>query len=132
MRDVSRYDRRAVSAWRDQGWKASVAFVAAATALVYIRPIVLHEVFFRRDISRFIHPLFAEVRRRVWAGELPLWSPSEYGGAPLLADVTTATLYPPNLLLLWLAPAAASAWCPTISTLIAAAGASQSNSRLGG
>ena len=44
-------------------------------------------------------------RRRSWrTGELPLWNPTLYGGAPFVADIQAGFLYPPNLILFLLWP----------------------------
>jgi Bacterial membrane protein YfhO len=84
-----------------------LAWIVPVLALVYARPLWFGAVFFRRDIARYIHPIYVQTRARLSAGELPLWSRGEFGGMPMLGDVTNAVLYPPNLALLWLSPAVA-------------------------
>ncbi len=81
-----------------------LALIGGVVALVYAAPIFFNEVFFRRDISRYIHPILAQLRARIAAGELPLWNRGEFGGMPLLGDVTNSALYPPQLALLWMSP----------------------------
>ena len=45
--------------------------------------------------------------RLLAAGQLPLWNPYTFGGMPLLANVYTGALYPPNWLFAVFAPAVA-------------------------
>ena len=49
------------------------------------------------DNATFNYPLRVEVARQWAAGRLPLWNPYNLAGAPLLADITSAALYPGNL-----------------------------------
>jgi hypothetical protein len=60
---------------------------------------------------------------RLLAGQLPLWAPDYFVGAPFLANPQTGVLYPPNWLTLWLAPPRAYAWQLVGHTLLGAAGA---------
>ena len=107
---------------RNHSTKLGVVLIGGVVALFYAAPVFFGEVFFRRDISRYVHPIFAQVRRRLAGGELPLWNPAEFGGAPLLGDVSSTTLYPPNLLLSWMSPAAAISALVVLHHLLAALG----------
>jgi hypothetical protein len=53
---------------------------------------------------------------------LPLWNPHIYLGAPFLANIQAAALYPPNLLLLLLPPAPAISWLVALHAGLAGAG----------
>ena len=57
------------------------------------------------DLVSFLFPSYRFAAASLGAGELPLWQPHLYGGAPFLADMQTGLFYPPNLLLFLLAPA---------------------------
>lgn len=56
------------------------------------------------DLVSFLFPTYRYAAARLWAGDLPLWNPHLYGGAPFLADTQSGLFYPPNLLLSLLAP----------------------------
>jgi len=88
-------------------WCVASSLLLALFAAVYARPIWMGEVFYRRDIARYIHPIYAQLRARLWAGQWPLWNPYEYCGVPFLGDVTNAVFYPPNVAVLWASPATA-------------------------
>src|SRR5262245_25762287 len=51
---------------------------------------------------------YRDARLRV--GELPLWVPDYFLGAPFLANPQTGVLYPPNWLTVWLEAPRAYAW----------------------
>ncbi len=53
---------------------------------------------------------------------LPLWNPHIYLGAPFLANIQAAVLYPPNVLFLLLPPAAAVGWLVALHLGLAGAG----------
>jgi hypothetical protein len=57
------------------------------------------------DLVSFLFPTYRYAAARLSAGDLPLWNPHLYGGAPFLADTQSGLFYPPNLLLSLLAPA---------------------------
>ncbi len=50
------------------------------------------------DLVSFLWPTYRFAARSL-PGELPLWNPHQYGGAPFWADNQSGVLYPPNLLL---------------------------------
>jgi hypothetical protein len=56
------------------------------------------------DLVSFLFPTYRFAAARFQAGDLPLWNPHLYGGAPFLADMQAGLFYPPNLLLFLLAP----------------------------
>ncbi|MBC7233004.1 MAG: YfhO family protein [Chloroflexi bacterium] len=56
------------------------------------------------DLVSFLYPLYAFAARSFWAGDVPLWNPYLYGGAPFAADNQSALFYPVNLLLFFLKP----------------------------
>ena len=51
-----------------------------------------------RDFSDFYYPLYQRVQQEWRAGRLPLWSPEENGGSPILGNPTAAVLYPGKLI----------------------------------
>lgn len=56
------------------------------------------------DLVSFLYPLYAFAARSLRAGDIPLWNPYLYGGAPFAADNQSALFYPINLLLFFLHP----------------------------
>ena len=50
------------------------------------------------DLVLLFYPYKAYVRELLAQGELPLWNPLVYLGAPLLANIQAGILYPPNVL----------------------------------
>lgn len=56
------------------------------------------------DLASFLFPIYRFAADNLGAGNLPLWNPHLYGGAPFLADMQTGLFYPPNLLLFFLSP----------------------------
>ncbi|HXF61959.1 MAG TPA: hypothetical protein VNK95_10090, partial [Caldilineaceae bacterium] len=56
------------------------------------------------DLVSFLFPTYRFAARELAGGNLPLWNPHLYGGAPFLADIQAGFLYLPNLALFWLRP----------------------------
>ncbi|MFN2289830.1 MAG: YfhO family protein, partial [Anaerolineae bacterium] len=56
------------------------------------------------DLVSFLFPTYRFAAAQLSQGELPLWNPHLYGGAPFLADMQSGLFYPLNLLLFFLAP----------------------------
>lgn len=56
------------------------------------------------DLLSFLFPLYRFAAQSLKCGELPLWNPYLYGGAPFAADIQTGLFYPINLLLFFLVP----------------------------
>ncbi|MBC7260474.1 MAG: YfhO family protein, partial [Chloroflexi bacterium] len=56
------------------------------------------------DLVSFLYPLYTFAARSFQAGDIPLWNPYLYGGAPFAADNQSALFYPINLLLFFLHP----------------------------
>ena len=56
------------------------------------------------DLVSFLFPIYRFAAASLRAGDLPLWNPHLYAGAPFLADMQTGLFYPPNLLLFLISP----------------------------
>ncbi|MBN1813794.1 MAG: YfhO family protein [Anaerolineae bacterium] len=50
------------------------------------------------DLVSFLWPMYRFSARSLWAGEVPLWNPHLYSGAPYVADNQSGVFYPINLL----------------------------------
>ncbi|MCL4368656.1 MAG: YfhO family protein [Actinobacteria bacterium] len=55
------------------------------------------------DLASFLYPVFSFAAQQWQQGVVPLWNPYLYGGSPFVADMQTASFYPPNLLAFLLA-----------------------------
>ncbi len=67
------------------------------------------------DLVSFLYPTYRFAAAALARGELPLWNPTLYGGAPFIADIQAGFLYPPNLLLFWLQPDFGYVWMQWLS-----------------
>ncbi len=50
------------------------------------------------DLASFLYPVFSYSATQWQQGVVPFWNPHLYGGSPFIADMQTASFYPPNLL----------------------------------
>lgn len=83
----------------------AVALLGAAT-LAFFAPVVFgpwHLPAGGGDLASFLFPMYRFVAGRFLEGDLPLWNPHQYAGAPLAADNQAGLYYPPlaALFLLW-------------------------------
>ena len=81
--------------------KVTTAVIAGCALFLFLAcfwPVLfLGRQFAFRDVSDFYYPLYERVQQEWRAGRLPLWSPEENGGMPLLGNPTAAVLYPGKL-----------------------------------
>ena len=70
--------------------------------LIFFWPVVAGQAWIPRgggDLVSFVYPMYRFAAQSLHSGELPLWNPFLYAGAPFLADNQSGLFYPPNLLL---------------------------------
>ncbi|MCP4418158.1 MAG: YfhO family protein [Chloroflexi bacterium] len=94
---------------RSKKWVPDLlAVLGLATAvLVFFWPVVSGQAWIPRgggDLVSFVYPMARFAAESIHSGELPLWNPFLYAGAPFLADNQSGLFYPPNLLLFLLNP----------------------------
>lgn len=77
------------------GWPE--ALIVAAVAAAYL-PTLTGASHIPYDAEFYHYPLLREIQKLLFAGTLPTWDPSTYGGTPLLANSQSAWLYLPQLL----------------------------------
>ncbi len=65
------------------------------------------------------------------AGHVPIWNPLLGAGAPLLANLQSALLYPPNLLLLFLGPEHGHGYLVVLHLVFAGLGMARLSRKLG-
>lgn len=67
------------------------------------------------DLVSFLYPTYRFAAQSLGQGQLPLWNPHLYGGAPFIGDIQAGFLYPPNLLLFLLNPEFGYRWMQWLS-----------------
>jgi Bacterial membrane protein YfhO len=75
------------------------------------------------DAASQFQPLLSVAHHQLAGGELPLWNPYTFAGAPLLADMQSALLYPLTWLALILPVPVAWGWIALLKLLTAGVGA---------
>jgi hypothetical protein len=79
-------------------WAALAVLVAVA--VLFLAPgLLLGRVPVFRDLLVLVIPLRSYAAAAIRGGELPLWNPDLFLGAPFLANYQSALLYPPSLIL---------------------------------
>ena len=56
------------------------------------------------DLAGFLYPTYRFAAESLRRGEIPLWNPYLYGGAPHVADIQSGVFYPVNLLVFFAFP----------------------------
>jgi hypothetical protein len=95
----------------------------AALTLVFFWKIALtNRVLAGLDIFAYFYPYRDFASAALRAGQLPLWNPYLFMGAPLLANSQAAVLYPLNWLFVWLSAPKQIAWSIVLHIWLAGAG----------
>ncbi|MBE7561147.1 YfhO family protein [bacterium] len=102
-------------------WPVACAFVVLSPA--FYPGAWLGRAPARGDVPTQFIPWNSAVRDALMEGELPFWNPYTFCGAPLLANMQSAVLYPLDLLLLPLPPGRAYGLSLALHALLAMAGA---------
>lgn len=92
-----------------RAWSSELAALAvlALAVVIFFWPVLFGGMWIPRgggDLVSFIYPMYRFMAGSLWAGEIPLWNPHQYAGAPLVADNQSGVFYPFNLLLFLLHP----------------------------
>lgn len=89
-------------------WSDLVALlVLAAAVLLFFEPVVSGRGWLPHgggDSVSFIYPNYRFAAASLRDGQIPLWNPFQYAGAPFIADNQSGVFYPINLLLFLLVP----------------------------
>lgn len=79
----------------------------AVAVLLFFGPVILGRAWIPAgggDLVSFIFPMYRFAGESLSRGEIPLWNPYLYAGAPFIADNQSGVFYPINLLLFLLLP----------------------------
>ena len=68
-------------------------------------------------MASFLLPMAQYAAGSLRAGQLPLWNPHLYAGAPFAADIQSALFYPLNLAAYALVPRITYGWLEALSAL---------------
>ncbi len=97
---------------------ASALLLACFVLLLYYRLLFTNQVLANGDILHYFYPYRDYAARAFRAGELPLWNPYIFMGAPFLANPQAAVLYPLHWPLNWLPVTKQIYWSAAIHTWI--------------
>ena len=101
---------------------AALASLAGLTLLFFWKIALTNRVLAGIDLFGYFYPYRAFVSESMRSGTLPLWNPSLFMGAPLLANSQAAVLYPLHWPLMWLSPPKQVAWSIVAHIWLAGAG----------
>ena len=113
----------AILAGRDRRWWACVLALIVLPLAVYLPLLLPGRAPTDFDAFTYLYPYHHALAQAWSEGRwFPLWNPGIYLGAPLLANIQAAALYPPSLLFLLLPGPAALGWSMVLSLAIAGVG----------
>ncbi len=97
------------SHYLQQHWRGDLLAlgVLLAAALLFFAPVVLGQAWIPRgggDSVSFLYPMYRFAAESLHSGDVPLWNPYQYAGAPFITDNQAGIFYPFNLLLFLVNP----------------------------
>ena len=101
----------------------ALAALAALTLIFFWQIALTNRMLTGLDVFAYFYPYRDFTSEAMRAGQLPLWNPHLFMGAPLLANSQVAALYPLHWPLLWLSTPKQIAWSIVIHIWLAGAGA---------
>lgn len=101
---------------------AAVAGLGLLTLLFFWKIALTNRVLAGLDVFAYFYPYRDYVSQALRAGQIPLWNPYLFMGAPLLANSQAAVLYPFHWPLLWLSIPKQIAWSIVLHIWLAATG----------
>ena len=101
----------------------ALAALAALTLIFFWQIALTNRILVGLDVFAYFYPYRDFASEAMRAGQLPLWNPHLFMGAPLLANSQVAALYPLHWPLLWLSTPKQIAWSIVIHIWLAGAGA---------
>jgi hypothetical protein len=101
---------------------AALLALAGLTLAFFWKIALTNRVLAGVDVFAYFYPYREFVSEALRAGQLPLWNPYLFMGAPLLANSQAAVLYPLHWPLLWLSAPKQIAWSIVLHIWLAGAG----------
>jgi len=101
---------------------AVLAGLAALTLLFFWKIVLTNKVLAGLDVLAYFCPYRDYVSEVLRSGQLPLWNPYLFMGAPLLGNSQAAVLYPLHWPFIWLSAPKQVAWSIVLHVWLAAAG----------
>src|SRR5436189_64424 len=80
----------------------ALAALALLVVLFFWRMVFIDHILPRGDVFTYFYPYWQFRNVALRAGQIPLWNPYIFMGAPFLANSQAGVLYPPNWPLIWL------------------------------
>ena len=105
-------------AWPDL---LALLFLGAVTLVFYRQTLFSNLIIVDYDVFTYFYPQEQYAASRLLRGELPLWNPYLFTGAPFLANIQTGVFYPFNLLFLILSVPRAYVYSAAIHIYLAGA-----------
>ena len=92
-----------------ENWRGDLLAIGIllAAALFFFWPIVSGQAWMPRgggDSVSFLYPMYRFAAESMRAGDVPLWNPYQYAGAPFITDNQAGIFYPINLFLFLIKP----------------------------
>jgi hypothetical protein len=87
--------------------ESSALAVLATAVVVFFWPVLANEAWIPHgggDLVSFVYPMYRFAADSFQSGQIPLWNPYLYAGAPFISDNQSGVFYPFNLLLFLLKP----------------------------
>jgi len=79
-----------------------ITLILASTVAFFYKTVIGNLIMAGLDVFTYFYPYKAYAAEAIRSGSLPLWNPYLFMGAPFLANIQSAALYPVNLPLYWL------------------------------
>ncbi len=115
---------RKIAARRGGNWPFAAEVIAAAGLLALAVIGFFWQIIFTAntwmpagggDLAPFLYPNYRFAAEQLRQGNLPLWNPYLYSGAPFAADIQSGLFYPVNLLLFLLVPNFGYGWLEALA-----------------
>jgi len=116
---------------RQRAHASATLLLAVFVLLLFARLLFTDRVLASGDILHYFYPYRDYAAAALRAGEIPLWNPYIFGGAPFLANPQAAVLYPLHWPLSWLPVTAQIYWSAALHAWILALGGYALMRRLG-
>jgi hypothetical protein len=101
---------------------AAILALALSVLVIFWKIALTNRVLVGLDVFAYFYPYRDFVSAALRAGQLPLWNPYLFMGAPLLANSQAAVLYPLHWPLIWLSTPKQISWSIVLHVWLAAAG----------